>query len=605
MFPIRPGEQNYLSGTMGELRSSHFHAGIDIKTGGVEGLPVYAAADGYVSRIKVDGGGYGNALYIAHPQLGTTTVYAHLRSYNDPLADYIRAAQYRNESFEVELFPGSKAFPVKKGDVIGYSGNSGSSGGPHLHFEIRDSAQRPLNPLNYRFDEVKDNIAPVVQRFAIKTLDDKARVNGQFGFFEFDPRRVGSDYYYDAPIAVHGRVGILLMMYDQLNGAANRNGVPHIQVAVDGREVMDIEIDKIPFSKSRQILQYSEYAVKQQHNRTFQKVYKDDGISLDFYTNSINGGALNITDTALHQIDITMADAYRNETTLHFTLKGVQPQATIAQKAIGAQPGQPRVFDNTLVFMGEKAQNNGYFARLYANRLDYRLAPAYYAGDLAVYLWDLRKGLPDSIDICGTVVKPGLSMMVPSVGAFSYYTDHLDVHFKKSTLFDTLYLQTNYINTDSQREYFVIGSYIQPLMSSMTVHLKPQLQYPHKAKTSAYGTQNERNFGYEGGYWSGEEFIFTTRSLGKYTLLADTLAPTVKIIEQNSNSIRAYISDDLSGIKDYSMRVNGQWVLMNYDPKRNYIWSEKRDPSHTFTGAVELTVRDNVGNAFTYSSQIP
>ena len=120
-FPIRTGSQNFLSGTMGELRSSHFHAGIDIKTQGTQGLEVYAAADGYVSRIKVATGGYGNALYLLHPN-GTTSVYAHLKNYNQSIADHVRKAQYQNKSFEVELYPDKSQFPVKKGQVIGYSG---------------------------------------------------------------------------------------------------------------------------------------------------------------------------------------------------------------------------------------------------------------------------------------------------------------------------------------------------------------------------------------------------------------------------------------------------------------------------------------------------
>src|SRR5690606_36020106 len=117
-FPIRPGNTNYLSGSMGEIRSSHFHAGIDIKTGGVEGLPVYAAADGYVSRIKVSTGGYGNALYIQHPN-STTTVYAHLLKYNDEIGQAVRQAQYENESFEIELFPEKGELPVTRGQIIG------------------------------------------------------------------------------------------------------------------------------------------------------------------------------------------------------------------------------------------------------------------------------------------------------------------------------------------------------------------------------------------------------------------------------------------------------------------------------------------------------
>jgi len=128
VFPIRPGLQNYLSGTMGELRGGHFHGGIDIKTSGIQGLPVHAAADGYVSRIKVSGTGYGHALYIAHPGKGTTTVYGHLKRYGKEIAKFVLDEQYKQQKFEIEIYPAKNQFRVNKGQIIAYSGNSGSSG---------------------------------------------------------------------------------------------------------------------------------------------------------------------------------------------------------------------------------------------------------------------------------------------------------------------------------------------------------------------------------------------------------------------------------------------------------------------------------------------
>src|SRR5690606_37395862 len=129
----------YLSGNFGELRNNHFHAGIDIKTAEQEGLKIYAAAEGYVSRIKVSPYGYGNAIYVRHPNAYTTT-YGHLSKYADKIQDYIKKAQYERESFAIELFPDASEFPVSKGELIAYSGNSGGSAGPHLHFEIRNTA---------------------------------------------------------------------------------------------------------------------------------------------------------------------------------------------------------------------------------------------------------------------------------------------------------------------------------------------------------------------------------------------------------------------------------------------------------------------------------
>ena len=147
-----------LAGNFGELRSNHFHTGIDIKTQGKTGLPVYAPADGVVSRIKISPWGFGTALYIDHPN-GYTTVYGHLSRLRDDLAKYARNIQYQDQSFDIDItVPGGK-FQFKQGELIAYSGNSGSSGGPHLHFEIRDSkTQNPINPQLFNFRITSYNV---------------------------------------------------------------------------------------------------------------------------------------------------------------------------------------------------------------------------------------------------------------------------------------------------------------------------------------------------------------------------------------------------------------------------------------------------------------
>ena len=135
-----------LSGTFAELRSNHFHSGLDIKTQQQSGLKVMAAASGFVSRIKVSHFGYGKALYITHPN-GYTTVYAHLQNFNPEIDAYIKHRQYKNESYEIELFPKAGELLVNNGDIVAYSGNTGGSGGPHLHFEIRNKQEHPMNPM--------------------------------------------------------------------------------------------------------------------------------------------------------------------------------------------------------------------------------------------------------------------------------------------------------------------------------------------------------------------------------------------------------------------------------------------------------------------------
>ncbi len=605
-FPIRPGLQNYLSGTMGELRGGHFHGGIDIKTSGIQGLPVYAAADGYISRIKVSGTGYGHALYIAHPGKGTTTVYGHLKRYEKDIAKFVLTEQYRQQKFGIEIYPDKNQFRVSKGQIIAYSGNSGSSGGPHLHFEIRDSQQRTLNPLKFHFIEIKDIIAPTVQRVAISCQDIGARVNGQFGTFEFGVIRNGNTFKLNKPVEVWGKIGLMFMGYDKLNGASNRNGIPEIQLKVDGKERLAISIDKIPFGKTRQIETYVDYEIKQQKSRYYQKLFIGDGNKLDIYPVKQSKGYININDTLSHEVEITVNDAYGNKSLIQITLRGVKPQQGQWVKNSDFKPSRIKVRENTLIYMTKYTQGDS-ISHLYTNRLKYHLPPEYRVDDTWVYLWNLRKGIPDSIQTSQKVIIPGIDVLVPSGLNFTYYQPVYDIHFYKSTLFDTLYINTEYISElADDREFFMIDDNIYPLQKNMKVVLKPKKIYKYKNKLSAYRTPDLKHYYYAGGRLSNSEneLVFTTRTLGTYTLLMDTIPPSIKVVQQNRDHFRCYIRDTRSGIKSYRLTIGGDWVLLKADPKRNYYWSEKFDKTKPFKGDLELKVIDQVNNIKTYKTKI-
>ncbi len=216
LFPIKPGEQNYLAGNMAEIRPNHFHTGLDIKTDGRQGLPVYAAAGGYVHRMKISSFGYGNILYLKHPN-GQSTVYAHLREFAPEISDFVRKEMYKEKKNELEIYLDEQTFPVKKGDTIAYSGNSGSSAGPHLHFEIRDSLDRAIDPLKFGFSEIIDNTPPTVRKVAITPLEMESRVNGKFERTEFSVNYDGESLYINGPIDISGKVGIEISGYDRLD----------------------------------------------------------------------------------------------------------------------------------------------------------------------------------------------------------------------------------------------------------------------------------------------------------------------------------------------------------------------------------------------------
>jgi hypothetical protein len=249
----------FLAGNFGELRPNHFHAGIDIKTESVEGKNIYAAAEGYVSRIKIATNGYGKVIYITHPN-GYVTTYAHLQRFSDKIEEYVKKQQYHKEKFEIELFPGKKQLPVEKGEVIALSGNTGGSGGPHLHFEIRDEkTEIAINPLLFGFD-IKDDIKPVIKNIAIYPLNDSSYVNGVNKEKYID--LAGSEGKYritGGPYTVSGEIGFSVEANDYLNGSSNKCGLFSVELLLDSNRIYYHEIEQIAFSESRYINSHVDY----------------------------------------------------------------------------------------------------------------------------------------------------------------------------------------------------------------------------------------------------------------------------------------------------------------------------------------------------------
>ncbi len=604
IFPINPGQRNYLSGNFCELRSSHLHAGLDIKVGGVVGAPVHAAAAGYISRIKISWGSYGNALYLQHPN-GTTTVYAHLDEYSEEIARYVREAQYKSKSFDIELFPDKEDLTVKRGEIIGKAGNSGSSGGPHLHFEIRDGNQVPLDPLQYNFSEIVDNTAPYVRKVALVTLDKDSRINGQFGRFEFPVRSDGNRYEVSENINVHGKIGVEIAAYDRADGVRNVYGVTSTEMMFDGEPQFSYLTDKLAFSYAKDIHVFTNYEERYRQDRTFYRLYVADGNDLPFYKTDKNKGKLLIKDDKQHQVDIKLIDHYKNSSSLRISMKGSKPEAERNFKV--QYFGKPynnknyHIRGNVLqLYVPVEKDPEGVYqrklAKFYADRRDFEAPPAYIVNNVAVYLWDLREGTPDSVDLCGKIEKLPIKMKVPAYNAFSFYQPEMDIFFPKSALFDTLYLTTGYQVT-ANREVFMIHEDNTPLRSSINVKLKPRMMPSGpKQKIHVYKLSNSGDLGYEGGEWNGNVISFNTRSFGDYILAADTIPPVVKPVNVSARQLKFKIEDKMSGIKSYDVYVNDKWVLMKYDYKWDVIWSDSQDDKAVLSGNYKLIVKDNVGN---------
>lgn len=604
-FPVRPGEENYLSGTMGEIRATHFHAGMDIKTSGISGLPVYATMDGYISRIKVSANGYGHAIYITHPN-GETSVYGHLMRFRKDIGDYVREEQYVRKSFEVDLFPPREKFRIIRGDLIALSGNTGSSQGPHLHFEMRDENQHPINPLKKGFSEIRDHLPPVVRGFALKTMNINSRVDQQFGRFDYAVRHKNYDYSAMNPIEAYGEIGIQINAHDQFDGTYNHYGIPYISVYFDGKLMLEINIDAFSFNDSYHVANFFDYKARLQHKGTYQKLYIDDGNELPFYKYTHNKGIITINDEKQHEVKITFKDIAGNQSSLTIPIIGTPPASVIPEvDKDDDNKLDTEIMDNYLLVKADYQNGTPNHAFLYADRMKYEILPSYHSSVSGVYIWDLRLGLPDSIQVCGETKIFDFEVTLPSATEFNFYNNFFDIRSFRKSLYDTLFLEAVYKSLpDYQMEIFEIGDPSIPLANPIQIRFKPRLKYTPSDKFAVYSTTNMKNFSFEGNNWDGNTISVYTKNLGNFIILEDTLKPQVTPLHLSRKKISFRIRDDLSGIHKYEAYLNDQWLLMQYDPKQNYIWSEPLNPNNPMTGSFKLYVEDNVGNINEFETKI-
>ena len=243
-----------LSGTFGELRSNHFHSGFDIKTQQKSGLSVIASGDGYVSRINVSRWGYGKALYLTHPN-GYTTVYGHLKKFSPEIEAYVKKNQYKKEAFEIRLYPEAGELKVVQGEIVALSGNSGSSGGPHLHYEIRDIKANILNPMLFGI-KIPDHKKPTIQAAFAFSENDSSQVNQSNKIVNINLIKQNNGDLLANTIYAYGKIGIGINAFDRLDGALNRNGLYDIMMRVNGEVLYKFTADKFSFGESRYINTY-------------------------------------------------------------------------------------------------------------------------------------------------------------------------------------------------------------------------------------------------------------------------------------------------------------------------------------------------------------
>lgn len=499
-----------LSGNFAELRGSHFHTGIDIKTQGTIGHNIYAIADGYVSRIKVSPYGYGKALYIRHPN-GYSSVYAHLESFNIQIAQYVMAEQYKRKKFALNLYPEKNLITVQKGEVIAKSGNSGGSLGPHLHFEIRKTSnEKPQNPLRWNFD-IADNIAPHFHYLILYPLSKGATVAHAAAkkVLPLDKNPKGYRLRKRHPVAVADTIGIGVYVNDYLNDTYNRCGVHQLKLFVDEELIYHLKLDELSFAENRYILSHMDCALKIDRKIKAHKCFVEKGNRFSGYNKVKNYGKLFVAPGSRKKVRIEAIDIAGNQSELLFTLKGKKPNPN------AAAPAAAKVL-NPL--------RTNHFQRS-----------------------EIRLTIPPGVlytDIPFTYeVTEGGENMLSKIHKLHDY--HVPVHKRYNVA-----IKTGKIPVNLRKKLYLAAIYENGHTSSVTSNVSYRDQWAH-----------------------GRIRQFGKFAVMADTVLPEIAPVNVYQNKDMSDAskIAVKITDEGTGIRSYNGYIDGDWVLFEYDAKNDLI----------------------------------
>lgn len=326
-----------LSGSFGELRGNHFHSGLDMKTKGVEGLPVYASADGYISRIKISTFGYGKAIYVTHPN-GYTSVYGHLQKANGAIQEYIKKKHYQEKSYEIEMFLYPSELPVKKGDIIAFSGNSGGSGGPHLHFEFRDTKTEVIiNPMHFGMKKlISDERKPVIQGVVAYPIDSTT-VNSSQKPIDISFSKQADGNYLSTKVKANGSVAFGINAYDFCTNGYNKNGLYKVKTYLNGVLQYQYGFDTFTFDESRYINNFIDYERLHDMGQRVQKLFQLNEYPLSIVSKNKKDGILRVQPNSNYTYKVELYDFHGNKIDLVIPLE-FATQETKIKKQIKKTP---------------------------------------------------------------------------------------------------------------------------------------------------------------------------------------------------------------------------------------------------------------------------
>lgn len=504
IYPVE-GAARLFAGNFGELRANHFHSGVDIKTDGVEGKRVVAASDGYVSRISLSPSGYGLALYIAHAN-GSTTVYGHLSKLREDIEMYLQSERYRTKQNSLNLYLKAAQFPVKKGELVAFSGNSGSSGGPHVHFEVRDGAQRPLNPVAMGVISPTDSIAPLVFNVYYAETQTIDGVCYTKGISKYPVTQVAPGEYKlaDRDVMWVGREGYFIFeTSDRRNGVTNTFGAYAITAKIDDQIFYSYQQDRFSFAQTRYCNAISYYPYQYSTRSEFFRLKRLEAMPREMVKQIENSGVITTKVGDTRNVEIEVMDDMKNSSKLCFTIRG--------KDDVDCFKATP-VADNKIVRPSRNFVYND--------------------GDVVV-------SMPPGVVYEPVVFALNVEEVVPSSGVKVY-----------------------------SKDYEVMDPTI-PLHSAIKISIKADVPAEERSHVmmitkSRGGALSAVSASYSGGLVST-----STRTLGSYFVAVDDVAPQITpLFEEGAslvgaNKLSLKVSDNFSGVSSYKASIDGEWIAID------------------------------------------
>ena len=523
-----------LSGNFGELRPNHFHAGFDFKTQQKEGLKVYAAAEGYVSRIKISTFGNGKTIYITHPN-GYTSVYAHLQKAVGSIQDFITKTHYKEQAFEIEMYLKPGEIPIKKGEWIAISGNTGASEGPHLHFEIRDSkTEYIINPMLFGFDSgFKDTKKPSISGLYVYPLTPKSTVNKSQRpiLLNYSLQKDGT--FLADKVVANGEIGFGIIADDYDDVSFNKNGVYSVHSFLNGQPRFGYQFDTYSFDDMRYVNALIDYAKYKKTKQRVQKLFMKNKYGLAFIKTDEAKGQITPIPNLDEVYRIEVADFFGNKTAITVPIQ----------------------FDASAAVIPAESKVSNYFIK--ANK--------------------------DNM----------------------FEKENASVFFPAGTFYDDFPL-----NFEVKNKVLYLHDDTVPAHANFTITMSDSKMSKEQQEKTFIARVEGDQISYNSTYRKDSVFSTKVKTLGKYKLVTDTLAPTVIITKPiegkwiSQDAIQLQISDSGSGIKTYNGYLNGKWVLFEYDNKTNTITHYFNDDL-ALNGANELKVivTDAMGNSTTFETR--